>query len=263
MKLPLYQVDAFTDRVFGGNPAAVCPLAEWLPDETLQALAAENNLSETAFFVGANGRYHLRWFTPTVEVDLCGHATLAAAFVLFEFLEPAAAALQFDTHSGPLAVRRGAGRLSMEFPIRAPQPCNVPDDLLSGLGGSPRDVLRSRDYLVVYASPAEVLALQPDHSRLSRLGSLGVIVTAAGDATTPGIDFVSRFFAPQAGIPEDPVTGSAHCTLTPYWAEKLGRRQLTARQVSRRGGTLWCRLAENHVEIAGQAVLYLQGQIAI
>lgn len=263
MKIAIYQVDAFSDRVFGGNPAAVCPLDQWLPDDVLQAIAAENNLSETAFLVGNKGRYQLRWMTPTVEVDLCGHATLAAAFVLFEFIETAASEVYFETRSGVLPVRRNHGQISMEFPIRAPQACEAPEDLLAGLGGKPTATLRSRDYLAVYNSPAEILALTPQHDRLSRLGSLGVIATAAGDDSTPGIDFVSRFFAPQAGIPEDPVTGSAHSTLTPYWSEKLGRKDLIARQVSKRGGTLWCRMSDHHVEISGHAALYLQGQITI
>lgn len=263
MNLPLYQVDAFADRVFSGNPAAVCPLDHWLPDDVLQFIAAENNLSETAFLVGGRGRYHLRWMTPTVEVDLCGHATLAAALIVFEFLETGATEVHFDTRGGKLVVRRSGSRLCMEFPLRPPAPCQAPADLLAGLEREPMAVLKSRDYFVVYPTPVDVLAIAPDYGRLVKLDSLGVIVTAAGDATTPGYDFVSRFFAPQAGILEDPVTGSAHSTLVPYWAEHLGRRDLVARQVSRRGGTLWCRLTDRHVEIAGNAVLYLSGQIVI
>ncbi|MBI3463338.1 MAG: PhzF family phenazine biosynthesis protein [Planctomycetes bacterium] len=259
MQLPIFQVDAFTSRLFRGNPAAVCPLEHWLPDETLQAIAAENNLSETAFFVGRDGRYHLRWFTPAVEVDLCGHATLASAFVVFEHLSPDLQVVRFDTRSGPLSVERRDGRLRMDFPSRPAAPCEAPSELLTGLGLQPTAVLRSRDYLVVYESEEQVCAIRPDFAALEKLPALGVIATAAGRSS----DFVSRFFAPAAGIPEDPVTGSAHCTLTPYWAERLGRQSLHALQVSRRGGELWCELAADRVLIAGNAVEYLRGTIRV
>ncbi|MBX7168889.1 MAG: PhzF family phenazine biosynthesis protein [Pirellulales bacterium] len=257
MRISLYQVDAFTSRVFGGNPAAVCPLERWLPAAVLQGLAAENNLSETAFLVGGAGRYELRWFTPTIEVDLCGHATLAAAYVVFEHLEPGRVHVEFTSRSGPLHVRRKGARLVLDFPARPPQPCVTPPALLAGLDRAPRAVLRSRDYLAVYDSAAEIRALRPDFRRLAELDALGLIVTAPGEET----DFVSRFFAPQSGIDEDPVTGSAHCTLVPYWAEVLGKTELTARQLSTRGGELWCRLAGERVDIAGEAVLYLRGEV--
>jgi predicted PhzF superfamily epimerase YddE/YHI9 len=257
MQLPLYQIDAFTSRLFRGNPAAVCPLESWLADETLQAIAAENNLSETAFFVGKDGRYHLRWFTPTVEVDLCGHATLASAFVVFEHLSPDLQVVKFETRSGLLSVERYNDRLRMDFPARPPAKCDPPPELLVGLGSSPAAVFRARDYLVVYETEEQVRAIRPDFAALEKLPALGVIATAPGRSS----DFVSRFFAPGAGIPEDPVTGSAHCTLVPYWAERLRKQSLHALQVSRRGGELWCELAGDRVLIAGNAVEYLRGTI--
>jgi PhzF family phenazine biosynthesis protein len=258
MPIPVYQVDAFSDRVFGGNPAAVCPLAEWLGDETLQSIAAEHNLSETAYLrQTAPGRYDLRWFTPAVEVDLCGHATLASALVVFDELEPGASEVAFDTRSGRLTVRRVDDRLAMDFPSRPPKPCEPPEDLLAGLRMRPQKVLTSRDFLAVYESEDAVRALTPDMLRLKRLPCLGVIATAPGR----DVDFVSRFFAPQSGVDEDPVTGSAHSTLIPYWAERLGKRHLHAKQVSRRGGELWCADLGDRVEIAGHAVLYSRGTI--
>lgn len=259
MQLPIYQIDAFSSRLFHGNPAAVCPLEGWLSDETLQAIAAENNLSETAFFVDKDGRYHLRWFTPTVEVDLCGHATLAAAFVIFQHLSPSLQVVKFDTRSGLLLVERHNDRLRMDFPARPPTPCEAPPELLSGLGSPPAAVLRARDYLAVYDTEEQVHAIRPDFAALEKLPALGVIATAAGRTS----DFVSRFFAPTAGIPEDPVTGSAHCTLVPYWAARLGKQSLHALQVSRRGGELWCELAGDRVLIAGNAVEYLRGTIRV
>ncbi len=240
MQTPYDQVDAFTARTFGGNPAGVCVLESWLPDDVLQRIAAENNLSETAFFTHeADGSYHLRWFTPILEVDLCGHATLASAFVLFTELGHPGNCIRFQTRSGWLTVKREGEIIELDFPARAPAPCVVPDELLRGLGLKPREVLKSRDFLAVYESQAEVAALTPDMALLARLDRLGVIVTAqGGDA-----DFVSRFFAPRAGVPEDPVTGSSHCSLIPFWAERLGRKELFARQISRRGGELFCRFA--------------------
>jgi len=260
MAIPVFQVDAFTDHIFGGNPAAICPLAEWLPNETLQAIAAEHNLSETAYLHRtAAGVYDLRWFTPAVEVDLCGHATLAAALVVFEQLEPRLGEVAFDTRSGRLVVRRLGERLSMDFPARKPTPCDAPADFAAALGATPDAVLKSRDFLAVFRTEEEVRALAPDMAALKRLPCLGIIVTAPGET----VDFVSRFFAPQAGIDEDPVTGSAHSTLVPYWAERLGKRQLHALQVSRRVGELWCEERGDRVEIAGQAVLYSRGTILI
>jgi PhzF family phenazine biosynthesis protein len=261
MRLPMYQVDAFTDSLFGGNPAAVCPLDAWLPDAVMQAIAAENNLSETAFFVREGGDYALRWFTPSVEVDLCGHATLAAGHVVFSFLEPARAAVSFRTvKAGTLTVSRDGDLLVMDFPARPATPCEPPAGLLAALGGSPREVLRARDHLIVYETAAEIAALKPDLAALAKVDCWAAIVTAPGDN---GVDFASRFFAPAQGIPEDPVTGSAHCTLVPYWAKRLGKTEFEARQLSRRGGALRCALNGDRVSIGGKAVVYLEGQIEL
>jgi predicted PhzF superfamily epimerase YddE/YHI9 len=259
MDIPIYQVDAFSSAVFGGNPAAVCPLEEWLPDETLQAIAAENNLSETAYFVRTGERFALRWFTPGCEVDLCGHATLASAYVLFHELDARGDTLRFDTKSGELAVRRDGERLAMNFPSRPPGRVEVDPGLREAMGGEPVEILAARDYLLVYRSEAEVRRLTPHMDALARINRFAFIATARGE----DCDFVSRFFAPAKGIPEDPVTGSAHCTLIPYWAAKLGKTTLEARQVSRRGGELFCRLAEDRVEIGGSARLFLRGRIIL
>ncbi len=259
MQIPIYQVDAFSTSVFGGNPAAVCPLDQWLPDAQLQAIAAENNLSETAFFVRNGSRFDLRWMTPTVEIDLCGHATLASAFVILNYLDPSRDAVQFDTRSGELTVERNGDRLSMDFPSRPPQPCNAGPEVAASLGGAPKEILASRDYLVVYDTEAEVRALVPDMTAVAALDRFAVIVTAPGS----DCDFVSRFFAPAGGVAEDPVTGSAHCTLIPYWSQRLGKTELNARQVSKRGGELRCSYRGDRVTIAGRAVLYLQGRIHI
>ena len=259
MKIPLYQIDAFAGRVFGGNPAAVCPLEEWLDDATMQAIALENNLSETAFFIQADDHFGLRWFTPVKEVDLCGHATLATAHLLFSELEIDADAVHFETRSGRLTVRRDGDMLAMDFPAKPPGPCAVPGDLAPALGRDPDEVLADDDYFAVYATEAEVRGLNPDFARLAGLDRRGVIVTAPGDE----VDFVSRFFAPKAGIPEDPVTGSAHCELTPYWAKRLGKTRLVAHQVSARGGELHCEDRGERVIIAGRAVKYLEGIIEI
>lgn len=257
MTIPLFQVDAFTDRIFAGNPAAVCPLDAWLSDARMQAIAAENNLSETAFFVRQEGRFGLRWFTPTCEVDLCGHATLASAYVILNHLEPDRESVAFETRSGRLVVARDGARLAMDFPAKPPRSGEVPPGLLDAVGGSPETVLIADNYLLVYASAAEVLALRPRMAGLMDLGPMGVIATAPGE----NCDFVSRFFVPSHGIPEDPVTGSTHCTLVPYWADRLGKADLHARQVSQRGGDLFCRAEGDRVRIAGHAVLYLEGEI--
>jgi predicted PhzF superfamily epimerase YddE/YHI9 len=260
-RLPIYQVDAFTDSLFGGNPAAVCPLEAWLPDATMQAIAAENNLAETAFFVRDGSDYALRWFTPTVEVDLCGHATLASGHIVFSFLEPERESVSFRTlKAGTLAVSRRADMLVMDFPARPAVPAEAPPGLFAALGGKPREVLRARDHLIVYGSAAEVAALDPDFAALAEMDCWAAIATAPGDN---GIDFVSRFFAPAQGVPEDPVTGSSHCTLVPYWAKRLGKTELNARQLSRRGGALTCALMGDRVSIAGRAVLYLEGRISV
>jgi len=261
MRVPIYQVDAFTDTLFGGNPAAVCPLQGWLPDATMQAVAAENNLAETAFFVRSGSDYMLRWFTPKVEVDLCGHATLASGYVVLRFIEPGSETVNFRTaKAGTLTVSRRGDLLVMDFPARPAAPVEPPPGLLAALGGKPREVLRARDHLVVYDSAAEVAALTPDLGALAEVESWAVIVTAPG---ANGVDFVSRFFAPRQGVPEDPVTGSSHCTLVPYWAARLGKTELEARQISPRGGALTCTLRGERVGIAGRAVLYLEGQIEV
>jgi PhzF family phenazine biosynthesis protein len=259
MKIPIYQVDAFTREAFAGNPAAVCPLEEWLDDETLAAIAAENNLSETAFFVRRGGRYDLRWFTPETEVDLCGHATLASARVILDYLEPGRSEVHFDTKSGELAVRREGEMLALDFPSRPPSRCEPHDNLIPALGAHPEAVLASRDYLVVYRNEGDVKKLRPDMALLATVDKFAVIVTAPGrDA-----DFVSRFFAPGAGIDEDPVTGSAHCTLVPYWSRRLAKKSLFARQVSVRGGELWCEDMGERVKIAGHAVMFMKGDISL
>jgi len=257
MKLRLYQVDAFASRLFEGNPAAVVPLETWLPDDLLQAIALENNLSETAFFVPRGQGFELRWFTPAAEVDLCGHATLASAFVLFEKLGCLQAAIAFQTRSGTLTVERNGDLLRMDFPARVPERCTVPEGLVSGLGAEPMEVLGSDDYLVVYENEEAIRGLAPDLAALERLDRRAVCVTAPGDA----VDFVSRFFAPRVGVPEDPVTGSAHCQLTPYWASRLGKTAFRARQLSRRGGEVLCELRGDRVLLSGRAVLYLEGLI--
>jgi PhzF family phenazine biosynthesis protein len=257
MKLPFFQVDAFTTRIFGGNPAGVCPLDHWLDYDVMQAIAAENNLAETAFFVAGPDRFHLRWFTPTVEMDLCGHATLASAWVLFEKLGVATDSVSFDTRSGVLTVAKAGELLSMDFPSRAGAPAEAPAALLAGLKSRPAQVLKARDYLAVFESEAAVRALQPDFAELIKLDCTGIIATGPGrDA-----DFVSRFFAPRMGVPEDPVTGSSHCTLIPYWAKRLGKTRLNAHQVSARGGELHCEDLGARVSIGGQARLYLEGSI--
>jgi PhzF family phenazine biosynthesis protein len=261
MTIPLFQVDAFTDRLFGGNPAGVCPLEKWIPDETLQHIAAENNLAETAFFVKTQSGFELRWFTPLQEIDLCGHATLAAAHVLFNHLNHPGNLIGFETISaGNLIVHKAGLRYEMDFPSRPPVSAAMPNKLIDALGGKkPIEVLRSRDYFLVYQNEEEVLSIEPNFSELSKIDTLGVIVSAPGET----VDFVSRFFAPKAGIPEDPVTGSAHCSLTPYWAAKTGKNNLHAYQLSRRRGELWCELRGKRVIISGYAVTYFKGEMFI
>lgn len=259
MKLPFYQIDAFTGRVFAGNPAGVVLLEKPLPDGTLQAIAAENNLSETAFLLRDKKTNHLRWFTPTVEVDLCGHATLATAFVVFERGETGIDRVEFGTRSGPVAVRRAGELLELDFPARPPEPREPLPALAEALGAAPAELHASRDLMAVFEDEAAVRALEPDFAKLAAVDAFAVIVTAPGD----GVDFVSRFFAPRAGIDEDPVTGSAHCTLTPYWARRLRKPRLTARQVSARGGELFLESRGDRVGIGGRAVSYLQGDIEV
>lgn len=257
MILKQFQVDAFASRTFEGNPAAVCPLDTWLDDATLQAIAEENNVSETAFFVPERKGYRLRWFTPVTEVDLCGHATLASAHTLFEHLGHASDSVTFHTRSGELTVVRRGTLLEMNFPLSTPQPCEAPAALLEGLGVVPVEVRSAEDYFLVYPDESVVRNLRPDMNRLREIGLRGVIVTAPGT----DVDFVSRFFAPKSGVGEDPVTGSAHCQLTPYWAKRLGKNQLQARQISRRGGSLICEQKDGRVLISGQAVTFMVGEI--
>ena len=255
----LYEVDAFTDEIFRGNPAAVIPLEAWLPDETMQAIALENNLSETAFFVArGGGGYELRWFTPTVEVDLCGHATLASAHVLFAHLGFDQNRIEFHTRSGQLNIKRLGSEYLMDFPADEVSTTDVPAALIEGLNEMPLEVYMGRDdYMAVFETQSDVANLRPDFTRLKALKGRGVIVTAPGYL----VDFVSRGFFPNAGVDEDPVTGSAHTTLTPYWAKRLEKKELVAQQISQRGGKIRCTLNGNRVELAGLAVTYLKGVI--
>lgn len=261
MKIPIYQVDAFTSEVFSGNPAAVCLLERWLDDTQLQAIAEENNLSETAFLVQDGRDYELRWFTPVTEVALCGHATLASAFVLFVCRNWPVEVIRFKTRmSGELAVTRRGGLMEMDFPARPCRPQTPPAGLLGALGITSEKVFGSaEDPMVVLDGERAVREVQPDFGALERVDCRGVIVTAPGNRS----DFVSRFFAPQVGIPEDPVTGSAHCVLIPYWAAILDKDHLHAFQVSKRGGELFCANAGERVRISGKAALYLEGTITI
>ncbi len=260
MEIPIFQVDAFTGKVFGGNPAAVCPLKEWLDDSLLQSIAYENNLSETAFFVREERDYRIRWFTPVAEVDLCGHATLATAFVIFNYLDTSVKEVSFNSNSGFLKVSHSDdGLLSMDFPSLPPTPCKPPDALLQGLGKERVETLCSEDYMAVFSESDDVLRLKPDRMMLSKLDLRGVIVTSKGKE----VDFVARFFAPKYGIPEDPVTGSAYCTLIPYWAKRLEKSKLHAHQLSQRGGELFCEDLKGRVKISGNAVLYSKGSIYI
>lgn len=260
MELPIYQVDAFTQTMFSGNPAAVCPLQEWLDDSTLQNIASENNLSETAYLIKRrSGHYDLRWFTPGGEVDLCGHATLASAFIIFSELESHIDKIVFNSKSGELLVRRNEDLIILNFPSRKPVPVSeVPQLLIEGLKKSPKEVYKARDYMVVYDDPEVVKAIEPDFGKLKELGTK-VIITAKGK----DVDFVSRFFAPSLGVNEDPVTGSAHCTLVPYWHEELNQNTFVAKQLSQRGGLLHCTYLDERVELAGNAVLYLRGAINV
>lgn len=259
MKFPLWQVDAFAARRFAGNPAAIVPLGEWLPDEALLAIAAENNLAETAFLVPHGDDYAIRWFTPAVEVPLCGHATLASGHVVLNRLEPDRASVTFHSKSGPLTVRRDGERLAMDFPAIAVEPSSGHRELVAALRAAPRELHQGFQWLAEYESEQQVRALRPDFGAMRKIDLHGVIVTARGT----DCDFVSRFFAPAAGIDEDPVTGSAHCRLVPYWARKLGKTRLHARQVSARGGELWCELKGDRVVLAGYATQYLEGTIEV
>ncbi|MHB1143447.1 MAG: PhzF family phenazine biosynthesis protein [Thiobacillus sp.] len=258
MKIKQYQVDAFATRAFEGNPAAVCPLESWLDDGLLQAIAEENNLSETAFFVPSEKGFKLRWFTPVKEVDLCGHATLAAAHVLFDILGYAKPVITFETRSGELFVTKKGKQLEMDFPARPPTPCEPPEILAKGLGQRPIEVLAADDYIVVFDNEATIRAITPDLALLGQLDLRCVVITAPGT----DVDFVSRVFGPKVGIPEDPVTGSAHCELAPYWANRLGKNILNAKQISKRGGNLVCEVNADRVVLSGCAVTFMEAEIA-
>ena len=293
MKIPMYQVDAFTDKIFGGNSAAVCPLESWLPAATMQAIAAENNLAETAYFVRDKDRFEIRWFTPAIEVDLCGHATLASAHVIFHHQGYDGAQIRFMSKSGELNASRDEpsarhspvacihgrvrrkwtpgqspgprpplikdGLIHLDFPAHVPVPSGTPDALVKGLGKKPGEVFKGRDYLAVFDREADVVSIEPDFAELAKLDCLGIIATAKGETC----DFVSRFFAPRAGVPEDPVTGSAHTLLIPFWAKRLGKTFLRAVQVSKRRGELFCEYLGGRVLIGGRAVTFFQGTIEI
>jgi len=260
MKLPYFEVAAFAARPFAGNPAGVCVLEEWLPDALLQSIATENNLAETAFILARDGFHELRWFTPTVEMDLCGHATIASAHVLFRHLGAPGASLRFQSpQAGELGVARDGDRLVLDFPSRPVAPCETTPDLVTALGRAPVGLYEARDYLAVFENEAEITALRPNFALLAALPNHGTVVTAPGN----DCDFVSRFFAPAFGIDEDPVTGSTHCNLIPFWAERLGKQTLFARQLSKRGGELFCELRGDRVRIGGEAITYLTGEIEV
>ncbi|MEO5925805.1 MAG: PhzF family phenazine biosynthesis protein [Bryobacteraceae bacterium] len=256
MHLPIYQVDAFTSTPFRGNPAAICPLESWLPDALMQSIAEENNLAETAFYVREGEAYRIRWFTPTVEVELCGHATLAAASVA---MQPGQSHIAFVSLSGNLAVDRDGDRYTLDFPCIAPKPAPSPAGLTEALNTHPNQVLQGNFYMCVFDREEQVQALSPDMAKLSQVDCFGIIATAPGE----NCDFVSRVFAPRAGIPEDPVTGGAHSTLIPYWSARLGKQQMFARQISKRGGELWCEDRGPRVGIGGNVVRYLEGRIRV
>lgn len=261
MELKYYVVDAFAEKPFSGNPAGVCLLDEWLPEALLQNIAAENNLSETAFLVKTARGYDLRWFTPELEIDLCGHATLASGFVINKYVDQSAARIDFMTKSGPLSVSAEDGWLEMDFPSRPPEPAQAPAGIIQALGAEVLEAHFFRDLILLLPNRRAVAELRPDHAALSLFRDyFGFIVTAAGEG---GEDFVSRYFAPGAGIAEDPVTGSAHCALAPFWAARLGKTELVARQLSKRGGLLKLRAQSERVLIKGQARLYMEGSIFI
>jgi PhzF family phenazine biosynthesis protein len=260
MKIPYFEVTAFAARPFAGNPAAVCLLEqEWLADGLMQQIAAENNLAETAFLIPRGDFYDLRWMTPAVEVDLCGHATLASAHVLFHHCGYKDAFVRFESRSGELKVEREHDRLVLDFPSQTAPPVPLPAELTQALGAQPKAVLKGRDYLAVFEHEEEVAAIGPNFAAVAALDAQGVVVTAPGRKC----DFVSRYFAPAAGIPEDPATGSTHCVLIPYWSNRLGRCELLARQISRRGGEFFCEDRGERVRIGGQAVTYVEGQLCL
>ena len=259
MKLSLYQIDAFANKVFEGNPAAVIPLEDWLPAKTMQLIASENNLSETAFFSPSDNNYEIRWFTPNGEIELCGHATLASAYVLFNILNYKREQIEFNSLSGKLTVKKVNDLFRLDFPSQNPLKCKMPRLLSEGLGRESNNCYKNEDYLVVFETENEIANIKPDFNKLKMLDSRGVIITAPG----LNYDFVSRAFFPKYGVLEDPVTGSAHTKLIPYWAEKFGKSKLIAKQVSKRGGELFCENDKNRVYISGHAKLYMKGEIEI
>ena len=259
MEIPIYQVDAFASQVFAGNPAAVCPLEAWLPDDVMQAIAAENNLSETAFFVRRGEAFDLRWFTPAVEATMCGHATLGSAYVIFNYLEPERREARFQTLSGQLIVTRKGDDYCLDLPAQPPKRAEVDAEMTAALGAEPIEAWRSAYMMAVFSDEARIASMSPDFAKVQAIEPGMIIVTAPGEAC----DFVSRFFAPAAGIPEDPVTGSAHCILAPYWAQRLGKTQMSARQISRRGGELAVELRDERILLTGRVAPYLQGRIRV
>jgi PhzF family phenazine biosynthesis protein len=259
MELSLYQIDAFTSKPFEGNPAAVCPLDEWLPDKLMQSIAQENNLSETAFFIPAGNGFHIRWFTPTSEVDLCGHATLASGYVLFNILGYKNDKVEFNSRSGILTVTKYNEWLVLNFPAQPPVICDIPEEIVKAFDAAPIECLRSEDFIVVFGDEMEVESAKPDLEQLKKLDLRGVIITAKSSR----YDFVARFFAPKFGVAEDPVTGSAYTQLAPYWASKIGSKRFNVKQVSSRGGELTCEMVDDRVLISGKAVSYLEGKIKI
>lgn len=259
MKIPFFQVDAFTNKLFGGNPAGVCPLNYWVDIALMQNIAAENNLAETAFFVRNNNNFDLKWFTPETEIDLCGHATLAAAHIIFNRLDYSEDTIRFNTKSGELIVTKAGDLLSLNFPARKPVAVDTPDMLVKGLGARPIETLKARDYLAVFNTQNDILSITPDFTILKKLDCVGIIVTAKGEKA----DFISRFFAPAVGVDEDPVTGSSHVSLIPYWAEKLNKTKLHAYQLSKRKGEIFCEHLGNRVIMSGKSVIYLTGEIEI
>ena len=259
MEISLYQIDAFASKLFEGNPAAVCPLDEWLSDELMQSIAAENNLSETAFFVPKGNGFHIRWFTPTSEVDLCGHATLASAYVLFNILGYKRERIAFDSKSGFLLLSKDNDRIVLDFPAQPPVPCDVPEEIVKAFNVEPIECLKSEDFIVVFENETDVELANPDFNQLITLDLRGVAITAKSDRW----DFVARFFAPKYGIPEDPVTGSAYTQLVPYWTIKTGSKRFRVKQVSARGGELICEMVDDRVLISGKAIKYLEGKINI
>jgi PhzF family phenazine biosynthesis protein len=259
MELSMYQIDAFAAKLFEGNPAAVCPLKEWLPDEVMQSIAEENNLSETAFFVPKGSGCHIRWFTPVSEVDLCGHATLASAYVLFNILGYKKDKIEFDSRSGILAVTRDNEWLVMNFPAQPPVPCDIPEEIVKAFDTAAIECLKSEDYIAVFENEIDIESTKPDFESLKKLSLRGVIITAQSTR----YDFIARFFAPNYGIPEDPVTGSAYTQLAPYWASKIGSKRFSVKQMSSRGGELMCEVVDDRVLIYGKAIKYMEGKINI